>query len=51
MANASLLDILEEALEDFALYCAIEEGEQSPMVSCGEVFEILEHASYPGEPS
>lgn len=39
-----VLDLFEEALEDVALGHAIEEGEQSPMVSREEVFNLFERA-------
>jgi hypothetical protein len=35
-------DLLEEALEDIALARAIEEGEQSQLVTRDEVFDVLE---------
>jgi hypothetical protein len=34
-------DVFEEALEDVALVRAIEEGEQSPLISRDEVFKLL----------
>ena len=37
-------DVFEEALEDVALVRAIEEGEQSPLISRDEVFKLLGHA-------
>ena len=37
-------DIIEEAMEDFALARAIEQGLTSKSVSRGEVFDILEGA-------
>ncbi|MGH9897804.1 MAG: hypothetical protein ACRD63_17605 [Pyrinomonadaceae bacterium] len=36
------LDLYEEALEDIALTCAIEEGEHSKNVSRTEIFKVLE---------
>lgn len=35
-------ELLEEALEDIALARAIEEGEQSQLITRGEVFSALE---------
>jgi hypothetical protein len=35
-------EVLEEALEDIALAHAIEEGEQSELVTRDEVFNVLE---------
>jgi hypothetical protein len=38
-------EVLEEALEDIALGRAIEEGDQSELVSCDEVFDALERSN------
>lgn len=38
-------ELIEEALEDFALVRAIEEGQGSPLVSRDEVFKILRSAT------
>jgi hypothetical protein len=37
-----VLDLVEEALEDVVLVRAMEEGEESPLVSRDEVFKILD---------
>ena len=38
-------EVLEEALEDIALARAIEEGDQSELVTRDEVFGALEHSN------
>ena len=38
-------ELIEEALEDIALARAIEEGQESPLVSRDEVFKLLRSAS------
>lgn len=38
-------DAIEEAIEDMAMFRALEEGEQSPLISREEVFRIFEPGS------
>lgn len=35
-------DVIEEAIEDMAMVRALEEGEQSPLITREEVFRLLE---------
>jgi hypothetical protein len=44
LLKEAVVEAVEEVLEDIALSRAIEEGEQTEMVSRDEVFEVFERA-------